>query len=841
MRLIARSVLGAALAVVLAGSVLAQSRGVALVPVADRTGAQVLLYAESHALIIGVSRYTNGWPSLRGVREDIPAVKSSLEKHGFNVETIIDPTAVEIDARMKSFIAKYGQRPGNRLLFYYAGHGHSLENAYGGKMGYLVPRDAPNPNLDPVGFRTKAMSMEGIEVYAKTIQSKHALFIFDSCFAGSIFNADRAIPDIIQQKTAKPVRMFITAGTADQKVPDESIFRRQFEAALDGAADMDKDGYVTGVELGNFLETQVTNYSHGSQTPRFGKIRNQYLDKGDFVFRLAAATSTRTKAAKSNRVRLGITGALTPEDKFWNRIESSNNPAMFEAYLKRFPDGLYVAIALVKIEELKNKRVAANAPPPKPNVDLEPVEAEYVVIRHANVRAEPTVGAAKVKTLRTGTRVYVPGRTLDGRWLKVEQDGKAIGYVFAKLLQSKEEIEAAKQKAEEEQKLAEIRRQNELELARQRAEANRNRIEEEARKRAVAKRRELEEAERRKEKLAALQVPINPTNLPKRNFKVVGTWHFLNNWKEHESRLWKEVLPMASGGKITAKVRPLTELGMRGYELMRQLKVGVFDFAHGVTSYVASGAPAIEGVDLAGVAQDLPTHRRVMESYRVILDREFNQRFNSKILMLYSFPSQQLWCNLRNRSNSRVSLRDLKGKKIRTYSRTLGDFVEGLGARAVTIAFSEVVPALQRGVADCGITGTMPAYNAKWWQVATHNIRIRVGYASAFLAVNNRLWNGLSANTRNFMMSKFRQVEDEIWEGLQRDDQRGMDCNSSGPCPLGKPGGMVPVEVSASDRAHLRQILNDFVLKRWARRCGRTCADNWNNTIGKIVGLRAVE
>ena len=61
---------------------------------------------------------------------------------------------------------------------------------------------------------------------------------------------------------------------------------------------------------------------------------------------------------------------------------------------------------------------------------------------------------------------------------------------------------------------------------------------------------------------------------------------------------------------------------------------------------------------------------------------------------------------------------------------TIGDFIEGLGASAVTIAFAEVVPALQKGVADCGITGTTPAYNAKWWQVANTNIRVRFGYAA---------------------------------------------------------------------------------------------------------------
>ncbi len=50
-----------------------------------------------------------------------------------------------------------------------------------------------------------------------------------------------------------------------------------------------------------------------------------------------------------------------------------------------------------------------------------------------------------------------------------------------------------------------------------------------------------------------------------------------------------------------------------------------------------------------------------------------------------------------------MTLSDLKGKKIRTYYRTLGDFIGGLNASAVTIAISEGVPALQMGVADCTI------------------------------------------------------------------------------------------------------------------------------------------
>ncbi len=140
--------------------------------------------------------------------------------------------------------------------------------------------------MDLDGFKAKAIDMQMMDVYARRIECKHALFLFDSCFSGSIFALSRAVPASISYKTTYPVRQFITSGSAGETVPDESIFSQQFAAALDGEADTDGDGYVTGVELGEFLHTNVINYSRDSQHPQYGKIRDPNLDKGDFVFQL---------------------------------------------------------------------------------------------------------------------------------------------------------------------------------------------------------------------------------------------------------------------------------------------------------------------------------------------------------------------------------------------------------------------------------------------------------------------------------------------------------------------------------------------------------------------------
>jgi len=247
---------------------------------------EIRLYARSFALVVGINNYTNGWPALRNPINDAYEIKALLEQHGFEVTLLENPTSEQMQTTIRNFIAIRGLEPENRILFYYAGHGHSMQRAYGSSMGYIIPADTPLPDRDKPGFVKKAIDMKTFENYAQTIESKHALFIFDSCFSGSIFSMQRAAPAAVNYKTSMPVRQFITAGLENEPVPDVSIFKQQLIEALQGAGDLNTDGYVTGTELGSFLQDRVVTYSNNTQHPQYGKIRNPQLDKGDFVFKI---------------------------------------------------------------------------------------------------------------------------------------------------------------------------------------------------------------------------------------------------------------------------------------------------------------------------------------------------------------------------------------------------------------------------------------------------------------------------------------------------------------------------------------------------------------------------
>ncbi|MYE87403.1 SUMF1/EgtB/PvdO family nonheme iron enzyme [Candidatus Poribacteria bacterium] len=99
-------------------------------------------------------------------------------------------------------------------------------------------------------------------------------------------NADRnqARPESISYSVQQPVRQFITAGSANEAVPDKSVFKQAFLNLIEGKARQPApDDYITGEELGFYLKHQVPKYNK-TQHPQYGKINDPSLDQGDFVF-----------------------------------------------------------------------------------------------------------------------------------------------------------------------------------------------------------------------------------------------------------------------------------------------------------------------------------------------------------------------------------------------------------------------------------------------------------------------------------------------------------------------------------------------------------------------------
>jgi hypothetical protein len=170
--------------------------------------------------------YTNGWGPLPGAVRD---VARALKENGFEVILKTNLTRNNFNRVFADFFYKCGRDKTNRLLFYYAGHGYTQKMFTNEDQGYLVMVDAPVPEKDPVGFEVSSVDMQVIVTQAKKVKARHVLFMFDSCFSGAILNLrDRVVPEAISDSVGLPVRQFITAGRANEPVPDNSIFKQAF-------------------------------------------------------------------------------------------------------------------------------------------------------------------------------------------------------------------------------------------------------------------------------------------------------------------------------------------------------------------------------------------------------------------------------------------------------------------------------------------------------------------------------------------------------------------------------------------------------------------------------------
>ncbi|MGD9210214.1 MAG: caspase family protein [Desulfobacteraceae bacterium] len=256
------------------------------------------IYSMSHALIIGVSDY-KFWEDLDSVPQEINTVQKTLSDQGFVVKKVINPNGETMHESLRRFFNTHGLDEENRLLFYFSGHGY---NRPGKKKGYLVPADAPDPSTNKENlkeFIRKSINMEQIMAWSKIIEAKHVMFIFDSCFSGSIFwkkSLSQPPPDI-EICLKYPVRQFITAGGENEEVPGKSIFSRIFVAGIKGDGDLNHDGFVTGTELYQYIRHEVA-YQGVKQTPLEGKFSPEPI-KGDFVFTLDQSSFSKIREERN--------------------------------------------------------------------------------------------------------------------------------------------------------------------------------------------------------------------------------------------------------------------------------------------------------------------------------------------------------------------------------------------------------------------------------------------------------------------------------------------------------------------------------------------------------------
>ncbi|WP_372624196.1 TRAP transporter substrate-binding protein [Falsiroseomonas sp.] len=335
--------------------------------------------------------------------------------------------------------------------------------------------------------------------------------------------------------------------------------------------------------------------------------------------------------------------------------------------------------------------------------------------------------------------------------------------------------------------------------------------------------------------LPAMFTAATAQDLPRLQFKVIGLNSPTVASSVDEIPFWRETIPRASNGAITADITPLDQMGIDDRTMLRLLRLGVMDFAGMDISKMAGDDARFEGCDLAGITLDVDRARAACEAWRPIIDRQMQRNWNAKLLAFGGNPPQVFWCR-----DVVSGLDGLRGRKIRVFNNTMRDFLQGINATAVSMAFAEVVPALNNGVVDCAVTGSLSGNTAGWTEVTRSIYPMSLGWSINVLAVNLNTWNRLDPRVQAFFLEQTRAYEDRMWNTLREATAQADNCNTGQqPCTLGRPANMTIVPVRPEEEAQRRRLVESAVLANWARRCGAECAGEWNGTVGRTLGLTA--
>jgi uncharacterized caspase-like protein len=119
------------------------------------------------------------------------------------------------------------------------------------------------------------------------IPAKHILYVMDSCYSGlglsRSYGVSPKLSGYLRKVGSMRVVQIVTAGGKGEQVQEREghgLFTTYFLQALDGEADINMDGVVTGTELGAYLRPKVSDASRQAQTPLYGRLEGE----GEFLF-----------------------------------------------------------------------------------------------------------------------------------------------------------------------------------------------------------------------------------------------------------------------------------------------------------------------------------------------------------------------------------------------------------------------------------------------------------------------------------------------------------------------------------------------------------------------------
>lgn len=391
------------------------------------------------ALVIGVDRYADTQiTTLGGSSNDAKAIARALVSYaGFPEDQVIllatdqpaerQPTRGNILRRLSNLASVM---PSDGLLFLsFAGHGMERSN-----QAFLLPSDAQVSN-DVDLLEQTAINVAQIKERIRKTGVRQVVLILDACRndPSGRSNADNPLTaaytkafnfDVQNREVTAFATLYATAvGERAYEYTEkrQGYFTWALVEGMKGAAANDK-GEVTLAALLKHVQERVPK--HVTADLGSGKEQRPFADIGGYqADQLVIAVARPNDAPlKLQPVKAAMQSADAAafELSYWETIKNSRDPADFESYLKRYPDGQFVDLAVRRSRSGKttSDNVSADSVAQAETQD-EPVSKIQSLLGIRQPRSVATLLAEAQEKMAAGALVQPAGASAADRYRAV--------------------------------------------------------------------------------------------------------------------------------------------------------------------------------------------------------------------------------------------------------------------------------------------------------------------------------------------------------------------------------------------------------------------------------------
>jgi TRAP-type C4-dicarboxylate transport system substrate-binding protein len=283
-----------------------------------------------------------------------------------------------------------------------------------------------------------------------------------------------------------------------------------------------------------------------------------------------------------------------------------------------------------------------------------------------------------------------------------------------------------------------------------------------------------------------------------------------------------------TNGQVEIEISSFPELGLGGPDTLRLIEDGTLSMGEIYSGYVGGDYPPIDAANLWGLISDNDLNMEIIDAVHEPTVKDLKEKFGAIVIGESYYPNNYFFSGRPLRT-----VADFEGMKTRSHSTVLADLVNGIGADAQFMAFSEVYTGLERGILDAAVTCGPCAAGLRWFEVTDYMVGPIVALAVTYISVNEDKWNEIPSDLQSIILAETKKHSDknralvkEAW------DKKGIDDNVA--------GGMEYIEFSPEIKAALKKASMEQVVPNWVERVGGADSDAvkmFNEYVSPLLGI----